>query len=161
MEEPLQNENDSFKGLVKESVSQIKIWPKKKLIGYIALLLFVMFVAVQFFNAARYEALVQVINQDKIGVNPTDQRLDFGDLPRDKEAVRVVKLENNSPYKVKSFIIVWKFGELAELMKVNRNNFTLKPGERTELEFTVHIPNSSEFRYYKGRVWVFQIPKPW
>lgn len=161
MEEQLPNENDSFKGIVRESVGQIKTWSKKRLFGYGLLLLVFMFLLVQVLNAAKYQALVQVIQEDRIGVNPTDQRLDFGDLPRDKSAVRVVNLENHSPYKVKSFIMVWKFGELAELIKVSQNYFTLKPGDDVELEFTVHMPNSSEFRYYKGRVWVFQIPKPW
>ncbi len=132
-----------------------------KIITWVIVLLVLMFLAVQYINAARYEALVQVIAEDKIGVNPTGERLDFGDLPRDKDAVRTVSLENASPYKAKSYILVWKRGEIADFMRVEPNNFTLEPGQNTKLEFTVHVPNSAEFRYYKGKVIIFQIPKFW
>lgn len=143
----------------------VQIEPKKKTlgktIGYIILVLILLLVGVQYFNAARYEAQVQVIEEDRIGVNPTDQRLDFGDLPRDKNAKRVVTLTNNSPYRVKSYVIVWTRGEISDFMNVNPNFFTLEPGIEAKVEFGLHIPNSAEYRYYKGKVVIFQLPKIW
>lgn len=153
--------NFSVKNTINDVKTEIKQMPKRKLVLRIILMLIAVFVLVQIFNADKYEAVVRVVEGEKIGVNPTDLRLDFGDLPKDKSAVRTVNLQNHSPYRVKSYIIVWKFGELAELMDISQNFFTIKPKEEVKLEFTAHMPNSSEFREYKGKVWVFQIPKPW
>src|SRR3989344_4725105 len=86
-----------------------KSWLRWVLYGILGLVL--MFIAVQFFNAAKYEALVQVIEEDKIGVSRAGEGLDFGYLPRDKSAVRAVTLEskgNAAPY-----VVVWKFGAIS------------------------------------------------
>ncbi len=132
-----------------------------KIIAYIVVVLVLLFALVQYFNAAKYQALVQVIKEDRVGVNPTGERLDFGDLPRNKDAVRTVTLEDKSPYKAKSYIMIWKYGDIAQLMKVDYNNFTLNPGETKKIEFSVHIPDSADYRYYRGHVIIFQLPKFW
>lgn len=140
-------------------VKKPRAW--SKIAGYMLLALVVFLLAVQYFNAARYDVLVQVVGDDKIGVNPTGERLDFGDLPHDKNAVRLVTLKNDSPYNVPSYIVVWNRGEISEFMDVSRNNFVLETGQEEKLEFTIHIPNSAELRYYYGKVVIFQIPKIW
>lgn len=134
-----------------------KSW--RKIIVWVIVLVIAMVALVQYINAAKYGALVQVIKEDKIGVNPTGERLDFGDLPHNKDAVRTVTLASGG--KTGSYIIVWKFGAISDLIKVDKNYFTLKPGTMEKLEFTVHIPNSAEYKYYKGKIIIFQIPKIW
>lgn len=133
--------------------------PVGKIIAWVVVLLVVFIAVVQYLNASKYEALVQVIKEDKIGVNPTGERLDFGDLPRDKSATRNVTLSSKG--STGTYIMVWKFGDISDLLKVNKNYFTLKPGTTEKLEFSVYVPNSADYRYYKGRVIIFQIPKVW
>lgn len=155
-------ERDSKRGLLSELKGEIlKKRPVKNIVGWVILVLVLIFIAVQYINAEKYDALVQAIDSETFGVNPTGERLDFGDLPKDKSAVRTVSLINNSPYKVSSYIMVWKFGEIGDLIRVDKNYFTLKPGAGEKLEFTTRIPNSAELKYYKGKVIIFQIPKPW
>ncbi len=134
---------------------------KFKIALYIILSLIGIIIAVQFLNAAKYPALVQVIDQNRIGVNPSGNSLDFGDLPRDKDAIRDVDLQNNSPYKIPTYVLVWKLGAIADFIKVDQNNFTVEPGHTAKLEFSIHIPNTAEYKYYSGKVFIFQIPKIW
>jgi hypothetical protein len=139
------------------------IAPKKtskgKIIGWFVVVVALVLIGVQFLNASKYQAQVQVISEDRIGVNPTGERLDFGDLPRDKSAVRSVILQSKGNTGV--YVMVWKFGAISDLVKVSKNYFTLKPHTTEKLDFSVYVPNSAEFKYYKGRVIIFQIPKVW
>ena|SRR3989344_7498566 len=132
---------------------------KLRLVVWIIITLIVIFFVVQYLNAARYDALVQVVEGEQIGVNPTGERLDFGDLPRDKSAVRAVTLASsgNTP----AYVIVWTRGEISNFMDVSKNFFTLESGQDERLEFTTHIPSSAENKYYRGRVIIFRIPKIW
>src|SRR3989338_6988792 len=105
---------------MEQEITNVESKPKKSWLRWVLygiLVLVLMFIAVQFFNAAKYEALVQVIEEDKIGVNPTGERLDFGDLPRDKSAVRTVTLESkgNTP----AYVMVWNRGEMGDFLKVS------------------------------------------
>lgn len=134
-------------------------WRIGRIIVWAIIVIAVVFIVVQYLNASRYDALVQVINEDRLGVNPTGEKLDFGDLPHDKDAVRRVDLQSSG--NISSFVIVWKRGEIGDFMKISKNFFTLKPGTKEDLEFSVHIPNSAEYRYYKGKVVIFRIPKFW
>ena len=132
---------------------------KLRLVVWIIMTLIAVFLIVQYLNAARYDALVQVIEEDRIGVNPTGERLDFGDLPRDKSAVRTITLQSKG--NTGAYVIVWKRGAIADLLDVNKNFFTLEPGKTEALELSIYIPNSADFKYYRGRVIIFQIPKVW
>jgi hypothetical protein len=138
--------------------------PKKKMswgrkIVWTVVIVIVIAALVQYFNAAKYSALVQVIKEDRVGVNPTGNALDFGDLPRDKSAVRTVNLVSNG--NTDSYIIVWKTGNISDLISVDKNYFTLKAHTTDKLQFTAYIPNSANYQYYKGQVMIFQIPKLW
>jgi len=168
----MEDNNDLVKS-IPENLKPVGVQPEKvtnihpekkrhhigKIIVWAVVFLVVFFCVVQYLNASKYEALVQVIKEDKIGVNPTGERLDFGDLPRDKSATRNVTLSSKG--STGTYIMVWKFGDISDLVKVNKNYFTLKPGTTEKLEFSVYIPNSAEYKYYKGRVIIFQIPKVW
>ncbi len=132
---------------------------KIKAIGILAVIVIIWLVAVQIFAADRYEAVVNVVEgENQVGVNPLTDKLDFGDLSRDNGASRFVNLKNDG--RAGKFIIVWKFGEISDLIKLSKNNFTLKPGEEYRLELNVYIPLSAETRQYKGKVWIFKWPKP-
>lgn len=135
----------------KMSVAKKIVWGIVIVIALVAL--------VQYFNAAKYQALVQVIKEDRIGVNPTGKALDFGDLPHNKSAIRTVNLVSNG--NTASYIIIWKFGGISDLIKVDKNYFTLKAHTTEQLQFTAYIPNSASYQYYKGTVVIFQIPKIW
>ena len=130
-----------------------------KIIIWVVVVVVGILLAIQYINAAKYQALVQVIKEDRIGVNPTGDALDFRDLPRNKSAVRTVTLKSDGD--TAGYIIIWKFGDISDLLKVNRNYFTLAPHTTEKLEFSLYVPNSAEFRYYKGRTIIFQIPKLW
>ena len=130
-----------------------------KIVGWALVLAVAIIAAVQYINAAKYSALVQVISQDRIGVNPTGNALDFGDLPRNKSAIRTVELKSSG--NMSSYIMVWMFGSIGDLLKVDQNYFTLKPKSDVKLQFTANIPNSAAYQYYRGRVIIFQIPKIW
>jgi hypothetical protein len=130
-----------------------------KIIAWVIFIVIVIVALVQFLNAAKYSALVQVIKEDRIGVNPTGKALDFGDLPRNKSAIRTVNLVSNG--NTASFIMVWKFGGISDLLSVDKNYFTLKAHTTEKLQFTANIPNSASYQYYRGEVLIFQIPKIW
>ena len=129
----------------------------KKII-YIILAVVLFIAVVQILVADRYKAVVQVIeDENKIGVNPTADKLDFGDLSKNTGATRYVSIENNGKYKI--YIITWKFGSISELIKVSRNYFTLGSGEKERLAFEMYMPVSADKDRYSGWVWVFKLPR--
>ena len=131
---------------------------KTKKITYIILAVILFIVIVQILVADKYKAVVQVIEEEgRVGINPMADKLDFGDLSRDFGATRYVSIENNGKYKV--YIMVWKFGNIAELIKLSRNNFTLNSGEKERLAFEMYMPVSADKDKYSGWVWVFKLPR--
>ena len=129
----------------------------KKII-YVFIAIILLIVAVQALAADKYKAVVQVIeDENKIGVNPTADKLDFGDLSKNTGATRYISIENNGKYKI--YIITWKFGSIAELIKVSRNYFTLNSGEKERLAFEMYMPVSADKDKYSGWVWVFKLPR--
>jgi hypothetical protein len=139
--------------------AQPKKMSRGKFIAWVIVIVILVIGLVQYINAAKYSALVQVISQDRIGVNPTGNALDFGDLPRNKSAVRTVELKSSG--NTASYIMVWMFGGISDLLKVDQNYFTLQPHSDVKLQFTATIPNSAPYQYFKGSVVIFQIPKVW
>lgn len=132
-------------------------WFKTILLGLLALVVAVL--AVQLFYADRYQAVVNVIAENRVGVNPTGERLDFGDLPKNKGATRVVTLQAAGSKQV--FVVVWTFGGISDLMKVSKNYFTLEPGKKEKLEFSLYLPDSTPVGMKTGRVYIFKVPKLW
>ena len=102
--------------------------------------------------------LVNVVEGENIvGVNPTPEKLDFGDLSRNNGMTRYVTLKSGGDYP--SYIIVWKFGSISSLVKVDRNFFTLNPDEEVKVAFEIYVPPSAEVKKYDGRVMIFKLPK--
>lgn len=140
----------------KAGKSKLKL-TRGKIISLVVILIIIWFGAIQIMAAERYEAIVNVVEGDnKVGVNPTSERLDFGDLSRDTGAAKNVTIKNTGQSDKK--IIVIKRGAISELMKVNKSNFVLKAGEETKIEFSVQIPVSAPYQKYAGQVMIFKLP---
>lgn len=132
----------------------------EKIISLVILVIF-LFAFYVTLDANKYRAEVRVIEgEGKVGVNPTTESLDFGDLSRGTQAVRRVNLENGTVMPM--YVLAWKFGKLSELMNVSKSSFRLAPKEKTQIDFTTYIPASAETgAQYTGRVYLFKIPTFW
>ncbi len=165
-----QNPLARFVGSLKDARPKVNQWfqetagrPLKKrdkiLIGVLVIIfLFVFYVAL---DANKYKAMVRVIEgQGRVGVNPTAESIDFGDLSRGTSAVRRVDLKNATFMPV--YVMIWKTGLISDLMKIDKNFFTLKPGASEKIEFSAYMPASAEIdKEYNGRVYLFKIPTLW
>ena len=115
-------------------------------------------VVIQVVNAAKYRMVVNVVEGENImGVNPLADKLDFGDLSRNNGMTRYVTMK--SAGGIETYIMVWKFGEIADLVKLNKNNFVLNSGDEVKLAFEIQIPPSAPVKKYSGWVWIFRLPK--
>ena len=129
----------------------------KKILAIFAGIL-ILLVVIQIVNAAKYSMVVNVVEGENImGINPLADRLDFGDLSRENGMTRYVTFKSSGGTSV--YIMAFKFGEIAELIKIDRNFFTLNSGEEVKMSFKIKIPPSAEIRQYSGWVWIFRIPK--
>lgn len=140
-----------------ERMTGEKLRRSEKIAGVVFLLVF-LFVFYITLDANKYRAEVRVIEgEGKVGVNPTTESLDFGDLSRGTSAIRTVTIKNNSftPF----FVSIVTLGGISDLVKLNRNNFKLAKGVEQKVEFTLYMPASAEMnKQYTGRVFVFKIP---
>ncbi|OGZ44858.1 MAG: hypothetical protein A3J54_00330 [Candidatus Ryanbacteria bacterium RIFCSPHIGHO2_02_FULL_45_13b] len=111
-------------------------------------------------DANKYEAQVRAMEgEGRVGVNPTSERLDFGDLSRGTAAVRTVTVTNDT--FIPFFVSVVRVGAISNLMDVEPNNFILRKDTEERIEFTTYMPASAEVDHmYTGRVFVFKIPVP-
>lgn len=148
-----------------EFMEQEQFTPKKKLrlidkIIIAVLLLVFLFAFYITLDANKYRALVRVVaGEGKIGVNPTDLALDFGDLSRGTSAVRRVAIENGTPLSLYVFAV--RTGDIRTLIKLDKNYFKLPPRSSGKIEFSIYMPASAEIdRVYDGRVYLFKIPIP-
>ena len=117
-------------------------------------------VIVQVINAAKYRMVVNVVDGENVmGVNPTTEKLDFGDLSKNNGMTRYVGLTNGG--KLPIFVAAFQFGEMAQLIKINNNYFVLEPGGDFKLAYELQVPPSAETRKYTGWTIVFRIPKVW
>lgn len=162
----MENENNMPHGELAETAPAAEGADKKKKMSLgkkimwivIAVILFI--AAVQVAVADRYSAQVIVIEgEKKVGVNPTTEKLDFGDLSADTSATRYVTLNAGG---MDTFVYVLKFGSIAELIKLSENGFTLSEGDEKRLEFSLYMPPSAPIGdKYTGQVWIFKLPRVW
>jgi len=128
----------------------------KKVLIVIGLLILVVIV-VQVINASKYKMVVNVVDGENImGVNPLTESLDFGDLSRNNGMTRYITMKSGGG--MSTFVIVWKFGNISDLVKLSKNFFKLSSGEEVKLAFEISIPPSAETKQYKGGVWIFRLP---
>ena len=109
-------------------------------------------------DANKYRAEVRVIEgAGAVGVNPTTELLDFGDLSRGTSAVRRVSIENDTGLRM--WIGVARLGSITDLLRLDKNYFVLSGHANERIEFTVYMPASGEVgKMYSGRVFVFRVP---
>lgn len=132
----------------------------EKIIGIIllAVFLFIFYIAL---DANKFKTTVHVIEgESKIGLNPTTERIDFGDLSRGTSAARIVNIKNGIPVSV--YVVALNTGSISSLVDINRNFFKLHPGEEINMEFSTYMPASALIdKTYDGRVYLFKIPLVW
>lgn len=129
----------------------------KKILIVVAIIIVVILV-IQIVNAARYKMVVNVVEGENVmGINPLADKLDFGDLSRNNGMTRYVSMKSGG--STPTYVIVWKFGGISDLVKLDKNFFTLKPGEEVKLAFEIKIPPSAEIRKYSGWTVIFRLPR--
>jgi hypothetical protein len=146
----------------KESKENKKMnWLLKKNIKTAFFLIFVILswiLIVQYVVADKYVATVQVKGEGSAtGVNPTSEKLDYGDISKGGSVVRSITVSNGGNVDV--YIKIFKNGEIAELIETEKNDFTLKSGEEENIEFVLKIPVNANERNYNGKVLIFKLPK--
>ena len=124
----------------------------------IAIFLFVSYVTL---DANKYRTLVHVIEgKGAVGVNPTSEALDFGDLSLGTSAVRRVKIQNGTIMPV--YVAALELGSISSLVDIDKNFFVLNPGETIKMEYALYMPASASVgRDYTGRVYLFKVPTFW
>lgn len=129
---------------------------KKILLVIVAILL--LLAVIQIINAAKYKMVVNVVEGENVmGINPLAEKLDFGDLSRNNGMTRYVTMKSGGG--ISTYVLVLKFGEISDLVNVNKSAFTLKPGEEVKLVFEIKIPPSAEIKKYSGWAIIFRLPK--
>jgi len=129
----------------------------KKILIVIGIIILIIVIS-QVVNAAKYKMTVNVVEGENVlGVNPTTEKLDFGDLSRNGGMTRYVNLSSGGNTSV--YVTAIKFGSISDLVDISNNNFVLEPGKETKLAFDIYIPPSAETKTYSGWVWIFRIPK--
>jgi len=155
IEEKLNTMQDIQEAKLLEKPKRFSVW---KIIVLVIAAIVVVFAVVQVINAAKYKMVVNVVEGENImGVNPTTEKLDFGDLSRNNGMTRYITINNEGRLGI--YVVVWKMGNMAGLVNVSRNFFSLDSGQEEKLGFDINIPPSAEIKKYSGRVWIFRLPK--
>jgi len=129
---------------------------KKIIIGIIVVIFLI--ILVQIVNAAKYKMIVNVVEGENVmGINPSGDNLDFGDLSRNNGMTRYVTLKSGG--STATYIAVLKFGGISDLVKVDDSRFVLKGGEEKRIAFEIQIPPSAEIKKYSGWTIIFRVPK--
>ena len=146
---------------VKLQTTKKKKWAIGKILK--AAVLFVALVSiwigvVQYMAADKYSAVVKVQEEDKgVGVNPTTEELDFGDLPKGDNLMRFVTIENGGEMDV--YVKIVKTGSISDLIAINKNDFVLSSGDSVKIELLLEMPISADKEGYEGKVIIFKLPK--
>jgi len=155
-----ENNNGELGGVNFQAVKK-KRWTAGKILKVIILFVLLIFVwvgVVQYMAADKYSAVVKVQKEGKgVGVNPTTENLDFGDLPKGNSLMRFVTIENSG--KVDVYVKIIKTGSIADLIKISRNDFILSSGDSEKIELLLEMPISADKEGYKGKVIIFKLPK--
>lgn len=131
----------------------------KKVVTVIAFLVAILIIA-QVINADKYKMTVHVVaEKGQIGVNPTTEKLDFGDLAKNASMVRYINVNNGGKYKVS--VLVLKFGGISDLVKIQDSRFIVAGGETKRIRFEMFMPPSANKDQYRGWVLIFKIPLIW
>lgn len=109
--------------------------------------------------AQKYRAQVQVSAKEGVGVNPTTENLDFGDMAGGTRQTRFLALENEDGRS--AYVLVWVLGDISELAEIDDSSFVLEGGESKRVTLLVSVPESAPKRTFDGTVFVFRLPWFW
>ena len=94
---------------------------------------------------------------DPIGINPLEDRVDFGDVPQGATVSKVLNFTNEG--SVPNYIKIFVMGSIGDLVTVDDSSFTLKKGEEKDVRFQLIMPPSAPVdKKYSGRVVVIRLP---
>ena len=94
---------------------------------------------------------------DPIGINPFDDRVDFGDVPQGSSVSKTLTFNNEGtvPNQVRIIII----GSVGQFIKIPEKSFNLQPGEEKSVRFELVMPPSATVdEKFTGRVIVVRLP---
>lgn len=130
---------------------------------YALLFVLALFVLFEWRATTTYSSQVIVIQRTDVlivGINPTTERMDFGDLTQGSSQVRPLVLENSGVLPWRVSIIV--MGEIGQFIQISDAFFTLDRGETKNVDFTLILPPNAAPGKYSGRVLVLRVPwSPW
>lgn len=128
------------------------------------ILLIALFGSIQCRWTATYSAQVVVLpapvdNEISIGLNPTTERLDFGDLPQGLTQSRFVTLENG---RIPTRVTIVIYGGIRDFISVDDAFFIMDPNETRRVQFDIAPPFNAEIKKHTGRVVIVRTPwLPW
>lgn len=127
----------------------------KKIIIAVIILVLAFFVF-EIASGSSYKMTVNVIDKSNfIGVNPSTELLDFGDLAKNYNAVKYVKIANTG--KIPSYMLILGTGEISKFIEKGETFFSVSPGEEKEISFTINIPPTAENKKYNGKIYIFHL----
>ena len=133
--------------------------------AYVALVLALsLFAVVQFRWTETYSVQLIVLpavagSEPSFGINPTTERLDFGDLQPGLTETRFVTLENG---KLPNRVTIIIYGGIRDFLSVDDAFFTMDPNETRRIAFHIAVPSNAETRKHSGRVVIIRTPwLPW
>ena len=95
---------------------------------------------------------------EPIGMAPFTDRIDFGDIPQGQAVQKALILKNEGT--VPNQVLVFIFGGIADLVKVEPSSVSLEPGETVEVELRLNMPaTATPESKYSGKVFVLRLPK--
>ena len=136
------------------------VLPRKRYLVLIGIGVLLILVGTFFFQSVtRYSTQVIVAEAGApLGINPLEDRIDFGDIPVGQEVTKTLILENLGG--VDNYIAIFVVGGIGDLVKVEPNFFTLVSGERMDVQFRLAMPDSAPVdKNFSGSVFVFRLPK--
>ena len=129
----------------------------KKLVLIIIAVAILLTAAIEVAAATKYKMQIEVISQqDTFFISPVRSALDFGGLPAGSAETRSISLENKGDRP--TFISVVVFGEIANWIKLDKNNFSLPGGANETINFRLFIPPLAEIGTYAGDLYILRLP---
>ena len=137
---------------------------RKQYVILALIMLGVLFLGAEWRWTANYSAQVIVTpaptgGEFSVGINPTTERLDFGDLPQGLTQTRFVTLENG---RIPTRVTIMITGGIRDFIRVDDAFFTMGSNETRRVEFEIRVPSTAETKKYSGRIMINRTPwLPW
>ena len=136
------------------------VLPRKRYLVLIAVgVLFILIGTFLFQSTTTYRSQVIVAAPGAaIGINPLEDRIDFGDIPVGQQVAKTLILENTGG--VDNYIAIYIMGSIGDFVEIEPNFFTLKGGEQADVQCLLSLPQTAPVdKKYSGRVFVLRLPK--